>query len=67
MAKWTTKNPRKMGYYWAYENLDMEDANVALIYVARGCETCYYANAIWEISHFSHFIGPLEIPATPFE
>ncbi len=62
-SKWTTKKPEEMGHYWAYEDLDI---GVALIYIVRGCEKCRYAGGMWEISHFSHFIGPLEIPTAPY-
>lgn len=67
VIKWTTKKPEKMGYYWAYEDLNIMDADVLLIFIARGCEKCYHAGSIWEVNHFSHFIGPLEVPTTPLE
>lgn len=65
MNEWTEETPTKKGYYWAYEALDACDANVILVYVTGGRLAYTTFEVIFDLSHFSHWIGPLVLPDIP--
>ena len=61
--KWVTKKPNVLGYYWTFENLDSLDADVILIYFDGN--KCYGQGVSFGINHFSHWMGPLNVPIPP--
>jgi hypothetical protein len=61
---WTTERPKERGYYWAYEDLDPEDADVFLVYVKDELHCILYHDE-WPLDSFSHWIGPLQKPEPP--
>lgn len=67
--EWTTDKPTQEGFYWAYENLDPEDADVMLVNVSDGGGDAWCAwwegDIYFELTHFSHWMGPLEVPVPP--
>ncbi len=70
MAEWTTEKPTTFGLFWAYENLEPQDADVMLIeiitsYFPEEHLIAIYGNEqTFELDHFSHFMK-LEPPAPP--
>jgi len=66
--KWVTVAPTKRGYYWAYESLDEQDADVLLVYLRGDDEeiVCWANDGMrFSVQDFSRWMGPLEFPAPP--
>ena len=66
---WTKERPTQPGWYWAYEKLDQRTADVMMVevFVAQASEELWgrAMSLRWELSHFSHWMGPLEPPEPP--
>jgi hypothetical protein len=65
--EWTTEFPTRPGWYWAYEDLDIEDADVFCVAImhhpfTRKLEIVETFGAKWLRESFSHWLGPLEEP-----
>ena len=71
---WSTEVPKLPGIYWAYEDLDPEDADVLLVELTanghcfmlggEGGQLIPYHKQ-WTTADFSHWMGPLIVPAPP--
>ena len=64
--EWSIIPPVEPDYYWAYENLDPEDADVMLVLFDGSCVWDFDGQE-FELGDFSHWMGPIEIPTPPDE
>lgn len=55
--------PTKDGWYWAYENLEEGDADWLCVAVRGG--KAYALELSFNLSEFSHWMGPLPVPPIP--
>lgn len=67
--RWTTKQPTKQGYYWAYEKSSLEIENIKIEKVDLDNNTCICHGYEIEdsIDNYTHFKGPLEVPKQPID
>ena len=68
MMEWTTEHPKVRGWYWALEDLDAVDRDIFCVFVPAWEDgICFALEARFSFYHFSHFTGPLSLPALPEE
>jgi hypothetical protein len=74
-GKWTTTPPTQEGWYWAMSVDDDDSPQVVIVDKNLGTEKdkhplivgAVYVQDEWQLSLFTHWLGPLPVPAPPKE
>lgn len=64
MDAWSTEPPKTNGWYYAYENLPAEDADILCVWYNPIPDEAFTMDCMFKASDFSHWM-PIELPDAP--